>query len=352
MTKEEALQLMGQGREKWNHWARSLLEKYVELVENGQWEVLSHIDFSGHDFGAAPIDLSDFIFPGQVDFSKSVFPAGVSFGKAVFHGEAIFCAAGFRGESSFVQAQFNRTPNFIGTRFAKPPHMLDMAVQRPGLFNRDYREALDDPEKFSVLGRLAGEAGEDGLAQQFHGNHIISRRHIADQWWQAGFWGGLVYQLFSNFGQSLMRPFIAWIVSVFVFAWLYASSYKPQGVVTKPIESGQLESFWNATRDWFIPGAETSVFKVSCAADEGGVFVKALYLSLKNGFLGLGGGSTEKITQVHACLYGINPNYSSGAMVPYIPDSVAFWGVLQMAFSAILIFLFCLALYKRFSRKY
>ncbi len=352
MTREEALQLLAQGRGKWNSWAQSLLERFETMTDNRAWETLSYIDFSGHDFSGQPVDFDGFIFPGNVNFSRSIFPARTSFAKAVFHGEANFYGADFVGNSSFVKAQFSKVPNFAGAHFAQSPQMLDMSVQRPGLLNRDYRNALDDPEKFSVLGKMAKKSGEEGLAHHFHGSHIVARRHISEQWWQAGFWGSILYQLFSNFGQSLMRPFVAWVLSIFTFAWLYALYYKPAISATNPVETGQLESFWNAAKDWFVTSAETSVFKVSCAADEGGVFIKALYLSLKNAVLGLGGGGSEKMLQVYACLYGVNTNYSKGGLVPYIPDAVAFWGIMQLLFSAMLVFFFCLALFKRFSREY
>ncbi len=350
MTRDEIVSLFNKGRGAWNGWARSLLKQRDSLIEKGEWEQLSHVDFSHYNFGTERLDFSRFIFPNTVDFSQAIFPPITSFNEAVFHGEADFYGAHFQRHATFVSSFFKKTPNFTSVLFETPPHILDMKVKRPPIFNKNYRHNMNDPEKFSVLSKLAQRAGDSKLAHHFHGSAIVARRHITEQWWQAGFWAGIKYQIFSNFGQSLMRPFLAWFGSIFLFTWFYLNAYKPVKAIAKPLEPSQLESFWNSTKSWFVPSAEQSIFKLSCAADEGGILIKAFYLSVKNAFLNLGG-STEKVTQVYACLYGINPNYSKAGIVPFIPDNVAMLSLLQMLISAVLCFFFALALYKRFSIK-
>ena len=56
----------------------------------------------------------------------------------------------------------------------------------------------------------------------------------------------------------------------------------------------------------------------------------------------------DKLPQFHACLYGVE---SENPFRPIIPDQVAFLGVLQVLFSAVMIFLFLLTVRNHFRIK-
>ena len=74
--------------------------------------------------------------------------------------------------------------------------------------------------------------------------------------------------------------------------------------------------------------------------------LQAIYLSVKNALVLSGGARDARVNQAYLCLYGGDPQH------PAIPPCVTFLETLvQIPFSAILIFLVLLAVRKQFKIK-
>ena len=147
-------------------------------------------------------------------------------------------------------------------------------------------------------------------ALEFFANEIKARRWTMDRPWHAVFWFGLFYGWLSDFGRSLARPLLWWAASVAVFARLY------------------LEAHLNRAQQ---PG--------SCVVGPGEPWTAALELSLRKGLLFIGLGPNDRPNRLYGCLYDT------------VPDHVAFLGLGQLLFSAVLIFLILLALRNHFRIK-
>ena len=141
---------------------------------------------------------------------------------------------------------------------------------------------------------------------------------MTDRYWHASFWLGVFYQIFSDFGRSLIRPLLWWAAGMLVFAGIYFSHH-------------------TGSSEWWL---------LECIAGSSKPWVAALGLSVHKSLPAVSGfGFGDKLPQFHACLYGVE---SENPFRPIIPDGVAFLGVLQVLFSAVMIFLFLLAVRNHF----
>ena len=156
-------------------------------------------------------------------------------------------------------------------------------------------------------------------------DEVLARRWSVDKPWHALFYFGLFYGWLSDFGRSVVRPLIGWALGLLVFAWHYLSQHLGDG--------------------WL------------CDVGPGNTLTAALGLSLRNALVLPGSGSATRLDQIYACLYGI---YGGPAMTPaplparfqpVIPDAIAFTGVAQNLWSAVMLFLLFLALRNHFRIK-
>lgn len=175
--------------------------------------------------------------------------------------------------------------------------------------------------------------------------------------WQGGarYWLGLLYQWFSNFGRSLVRPVLWWGASIGVFALGYLGRHFMAH--SPPYPSAMLGWLWGTMQSW--PGdlglarASDLSFGLTCLKGSGDPMASALYLSVHKGSLVAGLSGSDKLLQAYACLYGEDTSYTASAqqLIPVIPDAVVFLGLLQTVLSATFIFLFLLALRSQFRIK-
>ncbi len=96
---------------------------------------------------------------------------------------------------------------------------------------------------------------------------------------------------------------------------------------------------------------------LACVAGPGEPWVAAITLSIHKGLLFLGLVPIDKLSRIHACLYGIHPTGAPqpsqlpASFSPVIPDGVTILGFIQYPLSAVLIFLFLLAIRNHFRIK-
>lgn len=399
MNLEESLIEYRKGQRSWNTWAWDMLNEKERLKESGDWEheavqttwyADAKADFRGHVFEDA-VDFSGFIFPADtifrkskfllladfsnakfmrdvdfakssflewVDFKESIFATAAVFSKAVFAaeiffdracfgnlntkaGDVIFLQTAFKSYATFKGAQFyvkkadframqveryfslnkatfhHCVPDFVQAHFQEAPLLehLTIPLKRPA--NTTEEEKKELPARYRALKRLALQGHDHEREQDFFAAELRSLRWVEDffVFKNAGrWWGGLLYQLLSNFGRSIFLPFFWWIASIILFMRLYDTK---------------------------------SPLITSCAAGIDRHFAP-LFLSLKHAFIALPTSVNERTNQLYACLYG---REQSTTLIPIIPDWVAALGIVQTLFSAVVIFLFLLAVRAKFRIK-
>jgi hypothetical protein len=136
---------------------------------------------------------------------------------------------------------------------------------------------------------------------------------------------GCLYELFSDFGRSMILPLVWWALALVGFAWLYQREH----------------------------ASAAGRFANVCLAGPGGSWSAALGLSIRKALPFAGVASADKLDQIYACLYGIQGESPTSGDLPdrftlVIPDAVDYIGIGQLLLSLVLIFLFLLAVRNHF----
>ena len=283
-------------------------------------------------------------------FEHAVFEEGVAFTAARFEGYAIFDQTEYRGEVSFqavegmsaftmTNASFSEVPHFVQATFAEAPRLDNVSIRarhRKGVLRttvrhvvRGWRDPILQEEwdhlkqrnrdmgvRWRTLRRLATQGHDHRRELMFFREEVLTSRWIDDKPWQAFFWFGVLYQILSDFGRSVSRPILSWMIWWIGFSLVYMSFRHD------------------------LSGTENPVSYGSCAFSE--PWISALGLSLYRSLPVLSG-LGDRLPEFHASLYGIGNGCSA-----LIPISVSFLGAVQTAVSMALLFLVLLALRQRF----
>lgn len=339
---------------------------------------LQDVLFDGSEFlGYASFDKVN--FRGFVGFGDAIFVGHARFANAKFSGLSSFDGAIFKDEAEFVLAKFDsythfdlsrfeldsqfhaieassafslnnahflKVPDFIQAEFSEPPRLDNLKVDTHKFcdalssyfkpppvsplptfaelveeLHRNHRDA-EDEARWRWLKKLAVDGHDHGREQEFFRGELVAQRWHHGAWRRASFWFGLAYQILSDFGRSLWLPLLWLGVSIGGFAWGFLVRHQA-----------------------IAPTANV------CVDGTGSAISAALGLSLRNTLLFASAGLNDAMTQMHGCLWGWRPVADSKRLVPAIPDAVAFMGVAQNLLSAVLIFLFLLALRNHFRIK-
>ena len=266
-------------------------------------------------------EFHDSEFEGAATFRQCSFKRGVSFIGSSFKKIAMFKAVSGKGFFSVSNVKFSSLPNFTEAHFEEAP-LFDDVELKPECFEKSqaHETKLNLPSHWRALKRLAIQAHDHERELQFFKGEIIARRGTEDNWTHVRFWFGWLYQLLSDFGRSMGRPLIWLGISLLIFAIFYAC----QG----PVEIKQL-----------------LIKHVSCIDGSGDSRMVALGVSVTNAFPFAAIGSSDLLNQFYACLYYIP---ESAPVIPYI---VSFASVIQFFVSAVLLFLFLLAVRNHFRIK-
>ena len=247
-------------------------------------------------------------FLGVTSFANSTFSKQTSFVKAKFGesgtGDASF--AGIKVDRAFAMtgASFSQVPNFTNVDFSQPPDLDSVIFPLPRWGG--------DPDlipKYRAVCRMAIQGADYDREQMAFKGEIRSKRGTEHRWYNAAIWYGLAYDALSDFGRSMSRPSLIWLISIAIFALFYL------------VDSNKLGSAF-----------------VDCAAAVAPNYESALIISWKNALPLIGIDSkAEEIAR--GCLYG----------------AAAYSGIatqgLQKVWSAVLIFLFLLAVRNQFKIK-
>ncbi len=244
---------------------------------------------------------------GTIYFSQVTFEGYVTFRNASFIKSARF-------DACYVQRKFvventifsSEVPSFDQAHFSEAPSLSSTTYPTQNCFGGGSAVALG---RYRALRRLAIQGHDyENEGKAFKGE-IRSKRGTEHKWYHAAFWYGLAYDALSDFGRSMSRPSLIWLLSIAVFAAFYLAS------------AGKLESAF-----------------AGCATAGAPNYESALIISWKNALPLIGIDSeAEKIAR--ACLYG-------GAAY----GGIAIQGI-QKVWSAVLLFLFLLAVRNQFKIK-
>ena len=303
--------------------------------------------FKGTAWAAAWFDSA--AFKGDASFDRAAFKGTALFYSATFKGAARFDHATFAGNALFDGATFSKSTSFQGAEFGSEykktvSNFNAIKVERafdltgasfsgvPNFCQADFKQAPDldgvyfplpDDEpfasgnkdlipKYRAIRRMAIQGADYDSEQRAAKGELRSRRWIEDRRRHPALWLGILYDLAADCGRSIGRPFAIWLSSILVFAVLYIPSSK---------------HLW----DKCVTGGENSLFW------------RALYISGRNALVLPSSGKSEGVTLAYQCLFGSADS---------LPLSVsALETFVQVPLSAVLIFLFLLAVKNRFKIK-
>ena len=216
--------------------------------------------------------------------------------------------------------KFSSLPDFTEAHFEEAP-LFDDVELKPERFNKPqaHESKPNLPSRWRALRRLAIQAHNYERELQFFKCEIIARRGTEDKWTHARFWFGWLYHLLSDFGRSMGWPLLWLGFSLLIFAAIYA---------------------YQSPADW-----NQLLKPVSCIDGSGDSRIVALGVSIINAFPFAAISSSDLLNQFYACLYGIQ---ESAPVIPYV---VSFASVIQFFVSAVLLFLFLLAIRNHFRIK-
>ena len=307
--------------------------------------------------------------PGATYFDLATFERFTSFHYAEFKGEADFSAVAGKRAFNMAGVRFERVPDFIQAHFEEAPRLDNVHVVPPeGLTLLTEVEARNLFARWRELKRLAIQAHDTDRELEFNAQEIRAERavshwpipvklHEGKRWLESvRSLSGFLYGLFSDYGRSLFRPFIAWAIGIAFFAAFYLSQTE---VMRRELELQDV-SHVLATAE---VGRHALSHSVPCyaldekPADQNQTRVdglseklrsqtnaraEALHLAFRNAFVVLDGGS-DASHRMYGCLYGLEL-YAGQNPVPIVPSAVSAASAIQKVLSGVLIFLFGLAL--------
>jgi hypothetical protein len=350
---------------------------------------------------ASSVNFRDVYFARAVNFSTAKFAGDALFSGTSFHGSAWFAQSNFDAFTTFSQAHFSRgayfgaifgrrafslagttfdgVPDFTQSHFEEAPRLDDVHIG-PGLYGpggmfqklgrrgrRLYVDFRHRPARYRALKRLAIEGRDHVREQMFFASEISSTRFLSDWplpfrfWHRSGwngffrFWFGVFYQVFSDFGRSILRPLVFWLLVTLSSAiWFLGqtSEVARARLALAPVDGWHTlrayvhTSFdaWRRNLPCFLPsekadpGIKEGVYGLKDAIRlRTDAPTEALHLALRNAFIVLESGS-DAAHRTYGCLYGIEL-YGDNP-VPIVPSNVSFVSAIQKAISGVFIFLF------------
>ena len=257
-----------------------------------------------------------------------------------FERNADFGAISSESAFSLENTSFENVPDFIEAHFVEAPRLDHVRVPTvAGLRSAGLGAGPNVTARYRALKRLAILGHDHEREHAFFAGEIQSLRGDPDRKWPsfkkrlvksvgihqkiwpgaARYWVGIFYEIFSDFGRSIVRPVASWLLATALFTGA---------------------CLFHILLD--IPG---------CISGTVGPVLSAIYLSVRKGLIFPGLKEDQKLDQAYACLYGTTILTESGIRIPVIPESVAYLGIVQALISAVLIFLFLLAVRNHFRIK-
>lgn len=263
----------------------------------------------------AEFERAQFQVPARFDSAR--FMAAVRFRSAVF-GTATMprkvCFTGIKADGAFdmTGARFSKVPSFNQADFAQAPDLDNVTYPISGFWRRGNR---GDIPRYRHLRRIAlGGHNQDAEAMAFKGE-TRAKRFTEHRWRHLALYAGMFYDAVSDFGRSIVRPLLVWLISIPIFALIY---------------------LWHAGKLSQLVGA----------CEGAAYWGKALLFALKNALL-IVSWDFAQINSAYSCLYGVGLQGSLNA----VPAGNAVIQGVQSVFSAVVLFLLLLGVRNQFKIK-
>lgn len=256
---------------------------------------------------------------------------------------------------------------------------------RRGMAEKD--DIHNIPARWRALKRLAIQAHDHDRELEFFAREVRSNRFLRDWplplcrphfslpflkwlnklpficWYLRGwfsfarFWTGIIYMLTSNYGRSILIPALWWFAGVAAATVFYLGErpgMADQRTLAQMWGSTVTESYistaydaWKTKWPCYLPkkypkAANEVVGLSQTLRDQTNTWQEAKHFALRNGFLFLYD-NADASYRTYGCLYGVEL-FDGGDPVAIVPPNVAFWSAMQKLCSAVMIFLFGLAL--------
>ena len=317
-----------------------------------------------------PASFDSATFSGDASFKSTTFSGNARFESATFTGNARFESARFRSEANFIainsqrafrliDARFQwRVPDFLSAKFAEPVLLdnvqLAAGIEPGGLLRSifgglllwitgGFDAALS--AKYRALKRLAIQSDDHRNEQIFFRGELRGRRYNEDKPWHPAFWVGILYEVASDFGRSILRPILLLFALSLVSSWFYLGRHTLADVSPRAqLQARFLSHLPDRTGALFAAAQPAQA--LSCKQGKGDPAAAAVLLAIRQSSV-IGAHDSSKNAQIYTCLYGTDGDPKA----PVVPGAVVLWGIGQTLLSAALWFLFLLALRNQFKIK-
>ncbi len=162
-------------------------------------------------------------------FAGAQFPDHTTYFDCEFEGDATFQEARFAGVVDFTTAVFSGAAVFDGAHFDAPPNLAVRGFAMAPTFTRasfGFSDRGEAEASYRSLKRLAATAQDHRTELDLFALETRARRSNRLRWGRPQDWIELLashlYQLTSDYGRSVLRPVFGLILSLFVFAFLFA----------------------------------------------------------------------------------------------------------------------------------
>jgi hypothetical protein len=264
------------------------------------------LDFTRASFDL-DVNLADMRAYGDVSFHQARFDSHTTLEGSIFKRAVDFGALRSTGVFDLSGVLFEQVPQFAQTNFASPPTFDSASIKQPRWWSgHDQR----DVAKYRAIRALAIQSHDYQNELTAFKGEVRSRRGTTENYRHGAFWFGLAYDGLADFGLSISRPLLFWLLSLPVFGAAYL------------VNAGKLTTGLAQCLDGSV------------------VWLKALIFSLKNAVLFVNW-DREQIQAAYVCLYGQQT----------VPTTNALIQMGQSIWSGILIFLFLLAVRNQFKMK-
>lgn len=265
------IELAGEGSAVWNEWiVNSSVTQCdfsgVNFIHAPQRRKISFkgfvfpvgTDFSGAEFYEGLFEFANFlgdvsfegalfernakfmnaVFKGKSDFQRTFFKADAGFQGAKFEKSALFMGATFSKHLSLSESAFKSDVNFLGTTFLGSisfegssfetvPDLRRSEFKKHVTFHRmslKYKNRVheDDADKYRRLKELAVTGRDHDKEQEYFAYELKAKRTLE----LTGFdyLINLLYEIVSDYGRSISRPFAFLVATWSLFAIYFTAS--------------------------------------------------------------------------------------------------------------------------------
>jgi hypothetical protein len=280
------------------------------------WEVTfsGEAFFKNATFGGEAL-LRESRFNADAYFQHAKFERPVTFASSIFRKAADFEGINSAAAFSLANATFEQVPSFFDATFKGKLRLDNVTTPRYHWFGSTPHK--DATARFRELKRHAAEAQDRERELEFLAQEV----RAGGFHWSLRSLLGLGFDMLSDFGRSLWRPLVSWLVLTVLCAAFFLG------------ERDDLREA-RAPSSVFSTLACREPFTSTNAVNE------AIQLSLKNALV-FNIGSTDAARRTFGCLYGVEQ--VDEQRYPRIPFLVSIVSAIQTVASGLLIFLFVLA---------